>query len=98
MERNLEAYLVFVDLENAYDNVPLVKLFETLENSGINPMYVKSVYNVYRNIQARVKIGREVTESCNISKGLKQGCCLSFPLLELYIQDALETWKINELE
>ncbi|MGP1926329.1 MAG: hypothetical protein ACTS68_01240, partial [Candidatus Hodgkinia cicadicola] len=72
---HLETHLMFVELEKTCDNLSRVELFETLENSGINPTYVESVYNM--NVQVRLKTGREVPESFNIIKGLKQGCRVS---------------------
>jgi hypothetical protein len=31
-----ETYLVFVDLKKAYDSIPISKLWEALENTGIS--------------------------------------------------------------
>ena len=44
-------------------------------------------------IRDRVKIGSKVSKGFNVSKGLKQGCCLSPTLFKIYLEQALKTWK-----
>lgn len=90
--RNLNTYLVFVDLEKAYDNVPLNKLFDVLEASELNKAYTKAIYNIYKNSKASIKVGNNYSEPFQTTKGLKQGCCLSPTLFKIYAQQALNNW------
>lgn len=93
LERNLETHIIFIDLEKAYDSVPLCKLFEVLNNSGINKTYVKCVQDIYRKTVGMIKMGNESSPQFEITKGLKQGCCLSPTLFKIYLQGVLENWQ-----
>jgi hypothetical protein len=39
---------LFVDLEKAYDNIPLIKLWKALEKMRISPTLIKTVKELYR--------------------------------------------------
>jgi len=36
-------HLLFIDLEKAYDNIPLIKLWKALEETGISSTWTKTV-------------------------------------------------------
>lgn len=42
MARNQETRLFYVDLKKAYDSVPVVKLWQTLEKININGKLIKA--------------------------------------------------------
>lgn len=91
--RSLPTHLVFVDLEKAYDSVPIKKLFESMTKVGISEVYIRSIWNIYRDAKALVKWGNNTSEKFTITKGLKQGCCLSPTLFKIYIKEALDAWR-----
>lgn len=91
-ERNLSTHLIFIDLEKAYDNVPLSKLFNVLDRSDISKAYVRAIFNLYKNAKCAVKRGKHVSETIKITKGLKQGCSLSPTLFKIYIQESIKEW------
>lgn len=90
---NQEVHLLFVDLKKAYDSVPLAKLWEILQESNINVEVLKAVKSLYENYGAKVKLGNKLTSRFSVSKGLKQGCCLSPSLFKIYLERALKVWK-----
>ena len=92
-ERNLPTHLVYVDLEKAYDTVPIIELFKTMTKIGLSKVYIRAVWNLYRNAKSGVKVGNVISELFTVSKGLKQGCCLSPSLFKIYIQEALTEWR-----
>jgi len=53
---------------------------------------IKALQNLYSHT-AQAKIGNILSHSFNITKGLRQGCCISPTLFKIYIQKALEEWK-----
>ena len=68
---------------------------KTSENFGtIKNFYnlIKPLQNLYGNT-AQVKIGYILSHPFNITKGLRQGCCISPTLFKIYIRKALEEWK-----
>ena len=60
--------------------------------SNINNTLIKTLQNLYGNT-AQVKAGNKVTQPINITKGLRQGCCISHTFSKTYIRKALEEWK-----
>jgi len=81
-----------VDLTKAYDSIPISKLWEDLGESNINNTLIEALQNLYGNI-AQVKIGNILSHTFNITKGLRQGCCISPTLFKICIRKALEEWK-----
>ena len=86
---NQETHLLFVDLKKVYDSIPILKLWEVLGESNINNTLIKALQNLYGNT-AQVKIGNTLSHPFNITKGLRQGCCISPTLFKIYIRKALE--------
>jgi len=91
--RNLATHLVFIDLEKAYDMVPLKRLFECLTKIGLEKTYIRAIQNIYRRPECTIKIGKKTTKPFAVTKGLKQGCCVSPTLFKIYIQEALREWR-----
>lgn len=91
--RNLSTHLVFIDLEKAYDTVPLKFLFNILTRTDINKGYIRALHNIYKNPKSAVKTQNTFSEPFRVTKGLKQGCCLSPTLFKIYIQEALQKWR-----
>jgi len=89
---NQETYLLFADLTKAYDSIPTVKLWEVLGESNINNTLITALQNLYGNT-AQVKTGNTLSNPFNITKGLRQGCCISPTLFKIYIRKALEEWR-----
>jgi len=89
---NQETHLLFVDLTKTYDRLPISKLWEVLGESNINNTLIKALQNLYGNT-AQVKIRNILSHPFNITKELRQGCCISPTLFKIYIRKALEEWK-----
>jgi len=84
-------FIAFLDLEKAFDNVKLTKLFKILEDIGIDYYDRKIIHNLYINEIAVIKAekGNNQVEA-KIFKGVRQGCNLSPTLFNLYIEEALK--------
>ena len=65
---------------------------EILGESSINNTLIKALQNLCGNT-AQVKIGSKLSQPFNITKGLRQGCCISPTFSKTYIRKALEEWK-----
>lgn len=92
IERNMTTHLMFVDLEKAYDSVPINKMFEVLNGSNLDSTYIRALENIYTNSISAIKMRGQTSKPFKISKGLRQGCCLSPTLFKIYIQKALTWW------
>ncbi|KAJ4429519.1 hypothetical protein ANN_21688 [Periplaneta americana] len=65
-----ETHVVFVDLAKAYDTIPLIKLFQVLDESQINPSTIRVIKELYHNAQSRIKQGSDLSENFKVNKGL----------------------------
>lgn len=90
---NMETHLLFIDLTKAYDNIPICKLWETLQSTNINQTLITAVQNLYDDSNSRIKIERRISTPFKVTKGLRQGCCISPTLFKIYIKEALKKWK-----
>ena len=88
-----ELHLVFVDLQKAYDSVPLMKLWEALNKRGFSGGLISAIKEFYDGAFSRVKSHGELSLGFLITKGLKQGCCLSPTLFKVYLEEVLKEWK-----
>lgn len=88
-----ELHMVFLDLAKAYDSVPVIKLWEVMNESNINKILINAVKELYIDQKGKVKVGKQMTKAFPISKGLRQGCCLSPTLFKIYVNAVLQVWK-----
>jgi hypothetical protein len=87
-----EVHLLFIDLKKAYDNIPLLKLWKTLEEIRISYTLIKTVNELYRKGLSYVKLGGLLSEGFEVTKGRRQGC-ISPTLFKIYIEKALNICK-----
>ena len=87
-EKNKDLYLCFIDLEKAFDRVPRQKLFEDLCEYGIRGNLLSAIKSIYVGSKAAVRIDGEMSESFEVSEGVRQGCCVS-PLLFIIFMDKI---------
>ena len=52
-------YLVFVDLEKAFDSVPRVLIESSLKGKGVVECYVNAVMKMYQEVLSQVKVEGE---------------------------------------
>lgn len=72
---------VAVDLEKAFDNVPVDIAMRVLERSGMNERILKPLRGMYGQLKKRFKIGRCLGQEFTPTNGIMQGCPLSILLL-----------------
>ena len=73
-QRNQESHIAFIDLEKAYDSVPVNYLWGKMEELKINPTLIRAIGNLYKANTLKIKINNNVSDRFEISKGLRQGC------------------------
>jgi hypothetical protein len=86
-------HLLFVDLEKAYDSVPLKNLWKALEHYNISTSISRGIKRLYENSFSKIKIGKQLSSGFHVTKGLRQGRSLSPTLFKIYIENALENWQ-----
>ena len=73
-------FATFIDFRKAYDRVDRKKLWQCLQDSGFGGRILSFLQVAYRSLTCEVKVGKMMTDSFIVSRGLRQGCVLS-PLL-----------------
>ena len=82
------AYMVFIDLEKAYDRVPRQKVWRCMRKNGVTEKYVMIVQDMYEGVRTLVKSSVGLTDMIPVGVGLHQGSSLS-PYLFAMIMDVL---------
>ena len=97
-ERNLEIdeelCICFIDWQKAFDRVNWTKLMQILKRTGIDWRERRLINKLYMDQRVKVRLDRGETRSVQIGRGVRQGCCLSPILFNLYSEcltkDALD--------
>jgi hypothetical protein len=90
---NRELHALFIDLTQAYDSVPLNKLWETSDRLTINTRLIEAIKSLYEGSSSKIIVGNLITKGFKVTKGLRQGCSLSPALFKIYLEQMLRNWK-----
>ena len=84
---NKRLYIAFVDLEKAFDRVPLKDVWWALRKLGVEEWIVRLVQGMDANAWSHVRIGDGYSEEFEVKVGVHQGSVLS-PLLFIIVLEA----------
>ena len=87
---------MFIDLEKAFDRVNWEILMDVLKQAGVEWKERRLIRNLYMNQRVRVRLGEEVTGKSELGKGVRQGCCLSPTLFNIYLEEIVKQGLLNE--
>lgn len=93
MAKNRAVHLAFIDLKKAYDSVPRIKLWETMQKVGIPKELIKATKNLYKCNRVNIKMGNKISGTFRTTKGLLQGCSTSPTLFKIFLEETLKPWK-----
>ena len=79
-------YMVFVDLEKAFDRVPREVIWWWLRKKGVLEREIKAIMEMHTNIETSVKVEYTRSESFDVKVGVHQGSIPS-PLLFALVMD-----------
>ena len=93
---NLVTFACFIDFSKAYDRIPRSLLWYKLSKIGVNGNILRAFQALYTNVKCQVRVNDMVSNSFDVSSGLKQGCLASCLLFNVYINDLITA--INKLD
>ena len=76
-EWNASLYANFVDMEKAFDSIHRDTLWRILHYNGVPQKLVNIVKMMYNNFSSQVICNNELTDTFEVTTGVKQGCILS---------------------
>jgi len=90
-----ELSVCFIDWQKAFDRANWTKLMQILKGTGIDWRERRLISNLYMAQSVKVRLNRGEARSVKIGRGVRQGCCLSPILFNLYskhlTKEALES-------
>lgn len=96
MERMLtkgkEIHFIFIDLEKAYDTVPVNRLWTTLQKTGVPTRLIDLTRRMYKCI-ACLKMGENLSAEFCTTKGLRQKRGMLPPLFKIFLENASKKWN-----
>ena len=79
-----EMCLCFLDWQKAFYRVDWSKLLEMLRNIGVNWRERRLIRNLYMRQRVKLRLNQGETDSVQIGRGVRQGCCMLTILFNLY--------------
>lgn len=85
-----DIFICFVDYEKAFDKVRHSKLIEILQKLDINQKDLRCIQKLYWEQKAVIRVGTELSEEIDITRGVRQGCILSPLLFNVYSEEIFQ--------
>lgn len=70
-DKDRKLYALFVDLKVAFDNVDRRKLWEILEEKGINQKIIRRLMDIHEDTEAAVRTEEGLISFFRITKGVR---------------------------
>jgi hypothetical protein len=86
-EQKKDMYMVFIDLEKAYDKVPMNVMWWALQKYKVSTKDIDHIKDMYNNIVKSVQTSDRDTNDFSINIGLHQGSALSPYLFSLVMDE-----------
>ena len=77
LERGRRLDAAFLDLEKAYDRVWRAGLWEALKQYGVKGRLLRAIQGLYKDSDATVEVGEELTDWFEVQRVVRQGCPMS---------------------
>ena len=83
-----DGLLLLLDFEKAFDSVEWNFLFKTLKKFNFGPNFISWVKILYTNPIFRIKNNGWISKTCQMNRGIRQGCPIS-AMLYLFVAEIL---------
>ena len=85
-------FILFIDLQKAYDSVPRQALWQVLQKCGVPPAMLHIIRPFHDGMHAEVILGNTVRDSFEVRNGLRQGCTVP-TLFNIYCSGMVTDWQ-----
>ena len=92
-----ELYMIFVDLEKAFDRVPRSLIEWALRRKGVPETLVAAIMVMYNQVETVVQMEGEVSDSFMVKVGVHQGSILSPLLFNIVLDEIAKVINKEEL-
>ena len=93
---NLEASIITLHQEKAFDRVDRQFLFKAQRKFGYGPKLIATIGAIYNNIEAQRKVNGNMSQSFLVERGVRQGCPLSMILYIILAEVTIENIRQNK--
>ena len=82
-------YACLLDCSKAFDKIRYDTLFNKLLSRGLSPIIVRALFHVYQNSTSQVRWNNALSDSFDVSNGVRQGAILSPILFNIYMDELI---------
>ena len=75
--------LISIDYKKAYDSIRRDVLVENMKKYKIDPLLIDAITEIYNGDSTKVELNESVTQTINVTSGIRQGCTGSTTLFKL---------------
>jgi hypothetical protein len=93
----LEIHLLFLDYENAFNNIERQILFDILKSRHIPDILLKATVDIYTQNKILINFNNKLSKSVEINKGVPQRCPLSPTLFSMYLDEITTKWQKQDI-
>ena len=93
INKGSEVHALLLDASKAFDRVDYIKLFNKLLDRGMCPLTVRLLLNMYTKQKLQVKWNSHMSNTFDVTNGVRQGGVLSPLLFSVYVDELLEKLK-----
>jgi hypothetical protein len=86
-EQKKDMHMIFIDLEKAYDKMPMNVMWWTLQKHKVSSKYITLIKYMHDNVVTNVRTSDRDTNDFLINIGLHQGSALSPYLFDLVMNE-----------
>jgi hypothetical protein len=94
-EQKKDMYMIFIDLEKAYDKVPRNVMWWALQKHKVSSKYIILIKDMYDNVVTNVRTSDGDTNDFSINIGLHQGSALSPYLFALVMDEVTRDIQVG---
>jgi hypothetical protein len=93
IEYNKPAYLSFIDLRKAFDQIILQAIIKILQSKYVPEQMIILINNIYVNNKMEIRNNRELTQLITPEKGIRQGNSLSPLIFNIIMNEIIKSIK-----